>query len=170
MTKWILVAAAAVLLAGFIYWQANSVKTSYVNGLPQYNQLPGREFIFQRDCYVFKLKQHDSVWPLVGANAPGSAISVSALPTEVSSKYVNADLPAVRILDIVHTGDRFKIVSVRRDESRRGMHITFEILLLSEPERRYPRLDAFWILDHTPEQRNEAPLVLADYAVERVKK
>ena len=42
--------------------------------------------------------------------------------------------------------------------------------LADEFKRRYPRLDAFWILDHTPEQRNEAPLVLADYAVERVKK
>jgi hypothetical protein len=97
-------------------------------------------------------------------------MSVPALPTEVSSMYVNGDLPAVRILDIVHTGDRFKIISVRRDESPRGTHITFEILLLIEPERRYPRLDAFWILDHTPEQREEAPLVLADFAVERVKK
>jgi hypothetical protein len=170
MKKWFIVTVAILLVAAFVYWQANSVKTSYVNGLPQYNQLPGREFIFQRDCYVFKLKKHDSVWPLVGANAPGSVMSVPALPTEVSSKYVNGDLPAVRILDIVHTGDRFKIISVRRDESPRGTHITFEILLLIEPERRYPRLDAFWILDHTPEQREEAPLVLADFAVERVKK
>ena len=130
MKKWFIVTVAILLVAAFVYWQANSVKTSYVNGLPQYNQLPGREFIFQRDCYVFKLKKHDSVWPLVGANAPGSVMSVPALPTEVSSMYVNGDLPAVRILDIVHTGDRFKIISVRRDESRRGTQITFDILLL----------------------------------------
>ncbi|MGA2444143.1 MAG: hypothetical protein ABSG50_01800 [Opitutaceae bacterium] len=170
MMKWILAFVFAGLLAGFVYWQLNTTKTAYVNGLPQYNQLPGREFIFQRDCYIFKFKHHDTEWPLVGANAPGSAMSVPELPAEVSPKYVGATLPALRILDLAHTGDRFKIISVRRDETRRGTHVTFEILFTNEAERRYPRLDAFWILDHTPEQRDEAPLLLPDYAVERVKK
>ncbi len=170
LMKWIIAAAAAVLLIGFVYWQLNSTKTAYVNGLPQYNQLPGREFIFQRDCYIFKFKRHNTEWPLVGANAPGSVMSVPALPAEVSPQYVGAALPEVRILDLARIGDRFKIISVRRETSRRGTHITFEILFINEAERRYPRLDAFWILDHTPEQRDEAPTILPDYAVERVKK
>lgn len=170
MMKWILVAVAALLLAGFVYWQATSVKTAYVNGLPQYNRLPGREFIFERDCYIFKFKRHNTDWPLVGANAPASAMSVSELPAEVSPKYVGADLPAVRILGLAHTGDRFRIVSVRRDTSRRGTTITFEILFTNEAVRPYPRLDAYWILDHAPEQRDEAPTILPDYAVERAMK
>ena len=169
--KWFLVAAAAaVLLVGFVYWQLNSTRTAYVNGLPQYNQLPGREYLFQRDCYIFKFKRHDTDWPLVGANVSGSAMSVPDLPAEVSPKNVGADLPALRILDLARTGDRFRIVSVRRDQNRRGTHFTFEILFINEAERRYPRLDAFWILDHTPEERGEAPSILPDYAVERVKK
>jgi hypothetical protein len=168
--KWFIAAAAAVLLVGFVFWQLNSTKTAYVNGLSQYNQLPGREYIFQRDCYIFKFKRHNTEWPLVGANVPGAVMSVPALPAEVSTKYVAAALPEVRILDLARVGDRFKIISVRRETSRRGTHITFEILFINETERRYPRLDAFWILDHTPEQRDEAPLLLPDYAVERVNK
>jgi hypothetical protein len=170
MWKWLLVTAAAVLLAGFIYWQANSVKTTYVNGLPQYTRLPGREFIFERDCYIFKLKGHDTVWPLVGANVPRAAVSVPELPAEVSPRFIGADLPAVRILDIAHTGDRFRIVSVRRDVSRRATQITFEIVFLNVDRRLYPRLDAYWIMDHTPEQRDEAPAIMPDYAVERTMK
>ena len=108
--KWFLVAAAAaVLLVGFVYWQLNSTRTAYVNGLPQYNQLPGREYLFQRDCYIFKFKRHDTDWPLVGANVSGSAMSVPDLPAEVSPKNVGADLPALRILDLARTGDRFRL-------------------------------------------------------------
>ncbi len=165
MVKWILVAAGALLLAGFIYWQLTATKTAYVNGLPQYNRLPGREFVFERDCYVFKFKHHDTDWPLVGAHAPGSLLSVADLPAEVSPKYVGADLPAVRILDVVRVGDRFRIVSVRRDTNRRGTKITFEILFADESTRPYPRVDAYWIMDHHPEQGGEAPSILPDYAV-----
>ena len=168
--KWIIAAVAALLLGAFIYWQAGAVKTTYVNGLPQYTRLPGREFIFERDCYIFKFKAHDTVWPLVGANVPGAALSVPELPAEVSPRYVGADLPAVRILDIAHTGDRFRIVSVRRDASRRATQITFEIVFLNVDGRRYPRLDAYWILDHAPEQHGAAPAMLPDYAVERTMK
>jgi hypothetical protein len=170
MTKWILAAVVALLLAGFIYWQSNSVKTTYVNGLPQYTRLPGREFIFERDCYIFKFKAHDTVWPLVGANVPGAAISVPELPAEVSPKYVGADLPAVRILDIAHTGDRFRIVSVRRDASRRATQVTFEIVFLNVDGRFFPRLDAYWIMNHAPEQHDAAPAIFPDYAVERAMK
>jgi hypothetical protein len=170
MTKWIIAAVVALLLAGFIYWQANSVKTTYVNGLPQYTRLPGREFIFERDCYIFKFKAHGTVWPLVGANVPGAAISVPDLPAEVSPKYVGADLPAVRILDIAHTGDRFRIVSVRRDASRRATQVTFEIVFLNVDGRFFPRLDAYWIMNHAPEQHDAAPAIFPDYAVERAMK
>jgi hypothetical protein len=166
--KWILALVIAGLLAGFVCWQLNATKTTYINGLALYNQLPGREYIFERDCYLFKFKRHDTVWPLVGANVPGAAMSVPELPTEVSPRYVGADLLAVRILDIAHTGDRFRIVSVRRDTSRRTTQITFEIVFLNVDARRYPRLDAFWIMDHRPERRGEAPAILPDYAVERV--
>ena len=77
--------------------------------------------------------------------------------------------PGVRLLDTVRTGSRFKIVSVRRDESRTGTAVTFEILLLDEAERAYPRLDAFFLLDHSPESSGGAPRVLEDYAVARVR-
>jgi len=165
--KWILAGAAALLLAGFIYWQANTFKTTYVNGLPEYTRLPGREYIFERDCYIFKLKAHDTVWPLVGANVPGAPIAVRELPAEVAPKFVGAKLPAVRILYIAHTGDRFRMVSVRRDSGRHGTVITFEIVFLNVDGRPYPRLDAYWIMDHTPEQHGLAPAILPDYAVPR---
>lgn len=165
MVKWIPLTVGALLLSGFIYWQLNETKTAYVNGLPLYNRLPGREFVFERGCYVFKFKHHDTDWPLIGANAPGSLQSVAALPAEVSPKYVGAELPAVRILDVVHVGDRFRIVSVRRDTDRRATKITFEIMFANESTRAYPRVDAYWIMDHRPEQRGEAPSILPDYAV-----
>lgn len=170
MRKWPWVVVGVLLVAVFVYWQSNAVKTTYVNGLPQYNRLPDREFIFERDCYIFKFKAHDSVWPLVGANVPGASLSVPELPAEVSPKYVGADLPAVRILDIAHTGDRFRIVSVRRDASRRATQITFEIVFLNVEGRLYPRLDAYWIMDHSPEQHGAAPAILPDYAIERAMK
>jgi len=168
MTKWIVAGAAALLLAGFVYWQANAVKSTYVNGLPEYTRLPGREYIFERDCYIFKFKARDTTWPLVGANIPGAPMTVPELPAEVAPKYVGASVPAVRILDIAHTGDRFRIVSVRRDTDRHGSRITFEIVLLNVDGRPYPRMDAYWIMDHTPEQRGLAPSLLPGYAVPRV--
>lgn len=167
MRKWVpLGALAAVLIALFVYSQLNAVKVSYVNGLPEYEHLPGREYIFQRDCYLFNFKRAPADWPLVGANVPGSAMSVPELPAEVSPRYVGADLPAVRIIDLVRIGDRARITSVRREESRHGTKISFLLLFSNEAERRYPRMDAYWIMDHTPEARGEAPFILPDYAVE----
>ncbi|HTT57927.1 MAG TPA: hypothetical protein VMF63_12505 [Opitutaceae bacterium] len=168
MSKWLLAAAAALLLVGFAYRQFNAVKVEYVNGLPEYNRLPGKEYIFERDCYIFKFKARDTTWPLVGANVPGAPMTVPELPAEVAPRYVGASLPAVRILDIAHTGDRFRIISVRRDTSRRGSAITFEIVFLNVDGRLYPRLDAYWIIDHTPERRGAAPSLLPGYAVPRV--
>ena len=54
--------------------------------------------------------------------------------------------------------------------SRRRTQITFEIVFLNVDGRPYPRMDAYWILDHTPEQHGAAPTILPDYAVERVMK
>jgi hypothetical protein len=88
---------------------------------------------------------------------------------EVDPKHLNADHPAGRIIDVVRTGSRFKLVSVRRDESRHGMSISFELLFVDEAERKYPRIDAYFIMDHSPEARGEAPSLLNAYAVERVK-
>ena len=163
--KWILSLAAVAAFVAFAIYQRGAVKTSYVNGLAVYSRLPGQEFILERDCYVFKLKKHDTSWPLVGANFQGSSVTIPGLPSEISEKNVGQDSPEVRILDIVRSGARFKIVSVRRDESRAGTTISFEILLLDEAERKYPRLDAFWIMDHSPEKNGAAPTMIEDFAV-----
>jgi len=165
MRKWLLAAAAMLGLAALIVWQLNGTKVEYVNGLAQYTSWQGREFIFERDCYIFKFKNHDSSFPLVGANASGAPMSVAALPAEVSPKFVGADLPAVRILGVARVGDRFHVASVRRDSNRHGSRITFEIVFADEAARPYPRLDAYWIMNHQPEQRGEAPTILPEYAV-----
>src|SRR6185312_9443924 len=133
MFKWILAAAAAVLLVVFIIWQVNSVKTSYVNGLDAYQGMQDRQYIVERDCYIFKLKDRDTELPLVADHEVESA-----LPPEVEQKYVGADLPRVRILGIAHVGDRLKIASVRREEGRKGTHLTLEMLFLDEDQRPYP--------------------------------
>jgi hypothetical protein len=165
MLKWIVGAIVLVALAvGFVRLQRNAVKTSYVNGLPLYTDLPGQEFIFERDCYVFEFRDRSSDWPLVGTH-----LTVPLLPAEVDPAKVGADLPGVRILGLARIGDRFRIVSVRRDESRQGTTITFEILFMDETARPYPRLDAYWIMDHAPEKRGRAPSILLTYAVPRVK-
>lgn len=162
--KWFLAALGLIAIGAFVYIQRNATKTSYVNGLAAYNQLPGKEYLFQQDCYIFKLTDRDTSWPLVGTHDV-----VPELPAEVDRKLIGAALPGVRILDVARVGDRFKIVSVRREESRRGTVITFEILFTNEAERAYPRLDAFWILDHTPESRGEAPVLIERFAVPRIK-
>ena len=40
---------------------------------------------------------------------------------------------------------------------------------MDEDQRKDPRIDAYFIMDHTPEARGEAPSLLPAYAVERVK-
>ena len=162
--KWIIAVILATLLAGFVYWQRQGVKISYVNGLTAYNALPGREYIFQRDCYLFKLDDRPSSWPYVGDHDV-----VASLPAEVDPKHLDAAHPSGRIIDVVRTGDRFKLVSVRRDESRHGTSMSFELVFLNEAERKYARIDAYFIMDHSPEARGEAPSLLRAYAVERVK-
>jgi hypothetical protein len=158
--KWLIAAALAVLLAGYVYWTRHSVKTTYVNGLAAYTGIAGREYILERDCYIFKFKARDTSWPLLGAQA-----TVPELPADVKESNIGGDFPAVRILGIVRTGDRFRIASVRRDASRTEQRVTFEIVLVDEVTRPYPRLDAYAMLDHSPEKEGGAPRFLADYAV-----
>ena len=160
MFKWILGVAVVALLVGIAVWQRNAVKTTYVNGLPPYTSLPGRQYVFERNCYIFKLKGRDTSWPLVGAHQ-----TVPELPDAFDTRNIGADLPGVRILDVARIGDRFRIVSVRQDSGRTGTSTTFEILFLDEASRAYPRLDAYWILDHAPEKTGAAPEILPTYAV-----
>lgn len=168
--KWILGVAAAALLGAFIYFQAHTIKRSYVNGLPEYNALPGQEYIFEQACYIFKSESHPSQYPLVGANLPGVPTSVSTLPAEVSDKMIGTEKEGLRILGTVRLGDRFRIVSVRRDESRAGVQMSFEILFIDEAERPYPRLDAYFIMSHEGDAEGKAPSILQEFAVQRVKK
>jgi hypothetical protein len=158
--KLFLVAAAAAVLLAFAYLQANSVKTTYVNGLAPYTAIPGREYIVEHDCYVFKFKEHDTDWPLLGAHD-----TVADLPEDVSASKVGSEQPAVRILDVIHVGDHFRIASVRRDVGRTGTRITFEALLFDEATRKFPRLDLYWIMDHAPEKNGAPPTILPAYAV-----
>jgi hypothetical protein len=158
--KWFLAAAVVAVLAAFAYLQANSVKTTYVNGLAPYTTIPGREYIVEHDCYVFKFKEHNTDWPLLAAHD-----TVAELPDVVSDSKVGADLPLVRILDVIHVGDHFRIASVRRDVGRSGTRITFEALLFDEATRKFPRIDLYWIMDHSPEKMGAAPTILPAYAV-----
>jgi hypothetical protein len=160
--KWLLAAVIAAVLAGFVFLRLTTVKTTYVNGLAPYTTIPGREYILERDCYIFKLKAHDTDWPLIGASD-----TVPDLPREVNPANIGADLPNVRILGILRVGDHFRIVSVRRDVSRTATTYSFEILLQDESTRKYPRLDAYWIMDHAPEKTGAAPGILTGYAVPR---
>ncbi len=158
--KWLIAVIIAAALAGFAYLQFRSVKTTYVNGLAPYTTLPGREYVLQRDTYIFKFKTRDTDWPLIG-----SKDTVPDLPAEVKESNVGAEFPTVRILGALRVGDHFRIVSVRRDESRAGTQVTFEILLQDDATRPHPRLDAYWIMDHSPEKDGAAPKIMAGYAV-----
>jgi len=162
MFRWIIVLAGLAAVVALFVLPGRATKTSYVNGLPPYTELPGREFIFERDCYIFKLKDAPSDWPFVGDHA-----RVGDLPETVDSKLVGTELPTVRLLDTVRVGDRFKIASVRRDQHGSEVKVTFELLFTDEAARKYPRVDATWIMDHAPEQTGKAPSILADYAVPR---
>ena len=84
--KWILAIAVAALAVGVFVLQRNTVKVSYVNGLETYNHLPGTEYIFQRDCYIFKFRDNDTSWPLVGSHA-----TVPELPETVDARNVGAE-------------------------------------------------------------------------------
>ncbi|HEX2101699.1 MAG TPA: hypothetical protein VHF69_13585 [Candidatus Synoicihabitans sp.] len=164
MFKWILIVMAIVGAGAFVYQQRNATKVSYVNGLAAYNRLPNQEYIFQRDCYIFKLRDMESAYPYVGTRE-----IVPALPEKVEPALVGKTVGDARILDVVRVGDRFRIVSVRREKSRKSSFVTFEILLENEAARKYPRLDAYFILQHPADGEETAPQVLETFAVRRVK-
>lgn len=162
MMKWIIVILALVAAGVFWSWRRDAVKISYVNGLAAYTGLPGKEYILERDCYIFKFKDRQPDWPYLASH-----LSVPDLPDTVDEKLIGTDQPKVTLLDVARTGSHFKIVSVRRDESRRGITITFEVLFTNENDRKYARVDLYWMLDHAPEAAGQAPKILDTYAVER---
>jgi hypothetical protein len=163
--KWAFAAVVLAFAAFMVYLRLTSTKTMYVNGLAPYTSLPGRVYILERECYIFKFKHPNTDWPLIGAKD-----TVADLPSEVKASNVGMDLPNIRILDVLHVGDQFRIVSVRRDQAPKGTTITFEILLQDEATRKYPRLDAFWIMDHSPEATGGAPTIMTSYAVSAEKR
>ena len=163
--KWFIAVILVGAVATGVYLQRTHLKSTYVNGVVPYNTLLNREYVLEQDCYLFKLTDRDTSWPLIGDHT-----LVAALPAEVTEKNIGAQLPGVRILDVVRLGTRFKIVSVRRDESHDGVNVTFEILLLTSEERPYPRVDAFWLLAHPPETSGRAPAFLPRFAVEHMAK
>jgi hypothetical protein len=158
--KWVLAALVAGLVGMVVYMRLDTNKSTYVNGLAPYTTLPGRNFVVEKDCYIFKLKSEDSNWPLLGAHD-----TVPELPTEVKESNVGADIPGVRILDVVRVGDHFRLASVVKHETRKKTSITFEIVLENESTRKFPRLDAYWIMDHSPEKDGLAPTIMTSYAV-----
>jgi hypothetical protein len=164
MLKWFLAVVALVAVVLFVRAQRNAVKVTYVNGLPAYNQLPNQEYIFQRNCYIFKLEDRETSYPLVASHE-----LVPALPAEVTRDNVGKTINGARLLDIVQVGDRFRIVSVRREQSRRETFVTLEILLENDDTRPYPRLDAYYLLRQAPPNMEQAPVVIESHAVPRVK-
>jgi hypothetical protein len=162
MYRWILGSILAAIVCLIVLLTRGSTKTSYVNGLPPYTDLPGREYIFERDCYIFTFKDSPSDWPYVG-----SRLTVPSLPADVEAKYVGTTVSNIQILDTVAVGTRFKVASVRRDQKGEKATITYEILIGDEGSRKYYRVDAFWMLDDTAERPGIAPKVLIDYAVPR---
>ena len=158
--KWAFAAVVIAFVGFMVFLHLTTTKTTYVNGLQPYTSLPGREFILEKECYIFKFKSPDTDWPLIGAKD-----TVPDLPADVKASNVGMDLPNIRILDVLHVGDHFHIASVRRDQSPKKTTITFEILLLDEAARKFPRLDAFLILDHSPEAAGGAPTIMTSYAV-----
>lgn len=162
MYRWIMGGLLAAIVLLIVVSSHNANKTSYVNGLAEYSKIPGKEFIFERDCYIFKLTDKESDWPYVASHA-----SLAGLPAEFDVKNVGKDFGNIRILDTVALGTGFRIVSVRRDQRGAKSTITYEILFADEASRKYPRVDALYMLDRTEEDPVTAPSIVGDYAVPR---
>jgi hypothetical protein len=170
--KWLIIAAALVVAGLGLYWQLNTTKISYVNGLDAYVHLPNQEFILVRDCYVFAWRQPiATAYPLLGTNVDGIPSSVTALPREVSPAALkaHADDPVVRLMDVIPQGTRFRLLSVRREESRRGVVISYEIKFLDDVDRPYQRVDIRPIL-RAVAQPGDAPQIDPGIAVPWVKR
>jgi hypothetical protein len=143
MLKWIIAVALAAGLGWFIWFQLNTTKISYVNGLAPYDVMPGRDYVLQCDCYVFAWhKSIATAYPLLGVNLPGARTSLAALPREVREDLIGTAQPLVRLMNVIPKGTRFKVLSVRREQSRRtGTFISYEIKFLDDIDRPYQRID-----------------------------
>ncbi|HVT72526.1 MAG TPA: hypothetical protein VHD61_05270 [Lacunisphaera sp.] len=143
MKQWLLSAVLVILVAAGLWWQLNTTKISYVNGLEPYVEWPNREFVLERDCYLFAWHKHiDTAHPLLGVNAPDVPTRVTALPEKVDRANIGRTFPLVRIMDVVPKGTRFRILSVRREENRRtGVFISYEITLLDDLVHPFQRVD-----------------------------
>jgi hypothetical protein len=141
--KWLIAIAGAALLGWFIWFQVNTTKISYVNGLAPYDVVPGREYILQHDCFVYSDRaQPTSGFPLLGTNHRDARTRVAALPEAATPELRGRELPGVRILDVIPRGTRFLITSVRREQSRRaGTVISYEAKFLDGLERAYQKVD-----------------------------
>lgn len=156
--KWLIAGVLLILTTLGLWWQMNTTKISYVNGLDAYAHLPNQEFILTKDCYVFAWRRSiATAYPLLGVNAPDVATSVAALPREVSRAHLGKDDPVVRLMDVIPQGTRIRLLSVRREERRNTpTSLSYEIKLLDEVDRPYQRVDIRPIL--LPSQRpGDAP-------------
>ncbi len=142
MLKWLIAIVGAVLVGWFAWFQFNATKIAYVNGLAPYDVMPGREYLLQLDCHVFAWR-HESAsrYPFLGVNHPQAGRRVSPLPHPASAADVGRELPEVRILDFIPKGTPFRLLSVRREQHRAGVTITYEIKFLDEVDRPYLRVD-----------------------------
>ena len=171
--KWLLTLVAVIPVALAIRWQLNTTKISYVNGLDAYAHLPNQEFILVRDCYVFAWREPiATAYPLLGTNATDVTARVTALPTPVSADAMAAheDDPAVRLMDRIPQGTRFRLLSVRREENRQhGTFISYEIKFLDDITRPYQRVDIRPILLPVT-QAGDAPVIDPTIAVPWIKR
>lgn len=164
LMKWILALIAALLAGFFLFRSDGGPKVAYVNGLPEYNHLPGQEYILQRDCYIFKFTDRDSSWPLIASHP-----TIPALPETVSAEQIGKTVGNARIIGLARVGERFKIASVRRTGEGPGAVVSFEILFLDEARREDPRMDAYWMMSHDTTDPDSAPKIREEYAVLRIK-
>jgi len=141
--KWLIAIVGAALVGWFIWFQVNTTKISYVNGLAPYDVVPGREYILQQDCFVFADHAHPtSGFPLLGTNSPDARTRIAALPEVATAEARGQTIASVRILDLIPRGTRFLITSVRREQSRRaGTVISYEAKFTDNVERPYQKVD-----------------------------
>ena len=171
MMKWLLSVVLVVVAGLALWWQMNTTKIAYVNGLEAYADWPNREYILEQDCYLFAWHKHiATAHPLLGVNAPSVPTSVAALPREVTRENIGKAYPFVRLMDVVPKGTRFRILSVRSEESRRtGLFISYEITFLDDLVHPYQRVDIRPIL--FPVSRpGEAPKIDPAVAVPWIKR
>lgn len=169
--KWLIIVGLVVVVALGLHWQLNTTKISYVNGLDAYAHLPNQEFILVKDCYVFAWREQiATAYPLLGVNSSAVTASVTVLPREVAAVNLAKEDPVVRLMDVIPQGTRFRLLSVRREESRRtGTLISYEIKFLDEVDRPYQRVDIRPIL-LSVSQPGEAPRLDPAIAVPWIKR